>query len=108
MTSKIEPRDKSRRVEYGKVCVEGDYDWSPRPTDLTPLDIYLWGYLTSKVYIDKPRTLAQLKTNIESEIAAIPRAIRKKVIENALKRAHYVKIGRIFIRNIKYLVGFTK
>ena len=46
--------------------------------------------MKSKVYVDKPRTLAQLKTNIEREIATIPRATLEKVIENAEKRAHYV------------------
>ena len=40
--------------------------------------------------MDKPQTRAQLKTNIEREIAAIPRATLEKVIENAEKRAHYV------------------
>ena len=66
-----------------------DYDWPPRSPDLTQLDYYLWGYLKSKVYIDKPWTLAQLKTNIEREIAVIPRATLEKVIENAEKWAHY-------------------
>ena len=42
------------------------------------------------MYIDKPRTLAQLKTNIEREITAIPRATLGKGIEKAEKRAQYV------------------
>ena len=69
-----------------KVIMTG---YRPRSPDLTPLDFYLWGYLKSKVYIDKPRTGAQLKTNIEREIAAIPRATLEKMIKNAEKRAHY-------------------
>ena len=35
------------------------------------------------MYIDKPQTRAQFKTNIEREIAAMPRATLEKVIENA-------------------------
>ena len=62
------------------ISKNGDFDWPPRLPDLTPPDFYLWGFLKSKVYINKPRTLAQLKTNIEREIAAIPRAMLEKVM----------------------------
>jgi transposase len=35
----------------------GDIPWAPRSCDLTPLDFFLWGYLKSKVYINRPRVL---------------------------------------------------
>ena len=50
----------------------GDLDWPPRSPDLTPPDFFLWGYLKSKVYVNKPRTVEELKENIREEIAAIP------------------------------------
>ena len=50
----------------------GDLNWPPRSPDLTPPDFFLWGYLKSKVYVNKPRTVAELKDNIREEIAAIP------------------------------------
>ena len=40
-----------------------DINWPPRPCDLTPLDIFLWGYTKDRVYADKqlPSTLEHLK-----------------------------------------------
>ncbi|GFW32380.1 uncharacterized protein TNCV_675391 [Trichonephila clavipes] len=32
----------------------GPVNWPPRSCDLTPLDYFLWGYLNSLVYADKP------------------------------------------------------
>ena len=38
--------------------------------DLTAADFYLLDFLKSKVYVNKPKTLDELKTNIRQEIAA--------------------------------------
>ena len=57
---------------------------------MTPPDFFLWGYLKSKVYADKPRTIAKLKNNIRREIAAISTDTLAKTMENAEKRAHFV------------------
>lgn len=54
------------------ISLGGNVLWPPRSPDLSPLDFYLWGYLKGKVYDNNPTTLAQLKENIEREIAAIP------------------------------------
>ncbi|GFT31948.1 uncharacterized protein TNCV_3468141 [Trichonephila clavipes] len=40
----------------------GPVNWPPRPCDLTPLDYFLWGYVKSLVYADKPQTLTIWKT----------------------------------------------
>lgn len=45
--------------------------WPSRSCDSTPLDFFLWGYLKSLVYANKPQTIEVLKTNIEHEIRAI-------------------------------------
>lgn len=42
----------------------GHVSWSPRPCDLTPLDRFLWGYVNSLAYTDKPETIAALKANM--------------------------------------------
>ena len=39
-------------------------DWPARSPDLNPCDFFLWGYLKSKVYCPKPRTLDDLENNI--------------------------------------------
>ncbi|GFX52141.1 uncharacterized protein TNCV_548001 [Trichonephila clavipes] len=35
----------------------GPVNWPPKSCDLTPLDYFLWGYVKSLVYADKPQTL---------------------------------------------------
>lgn len=81
------PLDKPRRVNYAK---NGDIDWPARSPDLTPPDFFLWGYLKSKVYNNKPKTLRALKNNIRREIAKIPAEMLAKTMENAEKKAHLV------------------
>ncbi|GFV77640.1 putative transposable element [Trichonephila clavipes] len=46
-------------------------NWPPRSCDLTPLDYFLWGYVKSLVYADKPQTLDHLEDNIRRVIADI-------------------------------------
>ncbi|GFV02837.1 putative transposable element [Trichonephila clavipes] len=49
----------------------GPVNWPPRSCDLTPLDYFLWGYVKSLVYADKPQTLEHLEDNIRRVIADI-------------------------------------
>ena len=61
--------------------------------DLAPCDFFLWGYLTSKVYVNRPNTLEDLINNIEAEIGRIPvDMLRVRVHENFRKRARYTTI----------------
>ncbi|GFX22538.1 uncharacterized protein TNCV_2784741 [Trichonephila clavipes] len=60
----------------------GPVNWPPRSCDLTPLDYFLWGYVKSLVYADKPQTLAHLEDNIRHVIADIRPQMLEKVIEN--------------------------
>jgi len=69
------------------ISKNGDFAWPPRSPDLTPPDFFLWGYLKSKVYINKPQSIRVLKTNIRREINKIPVEMLHKVMENAEKRA---------------------
>ncbi|GFY11415.1 uncharacterized protein TNCV_3182571 [Trichonephila clavipes] len=46
-------------------------NWPPRSCDLTPLDYFLWGYVISLVYADKPQTLDHLENNIRRVIPDI-------------------------------------
>ncbi|GFW51479.1 putative LOC100569746 [Trichonephila clavipes] len=56
-------------------------NWPPRSCDLTPLDYFLWGYLKSLVYADKPQTLDHLEDNIRRVIANI----RPQMLEKSSK-----------------------
>jgi len=49
----------------------GDVNWPPRSCDLTPLDFFLWAYLKSQVYTNKPQTIDALKANIINAIQQI-------------------------------------
>ncbi|GFW64566.1 uncharacterized protein TNCV_3513881 [Trichonephila clavipes] len=59
----------------------GPVNWPPRSCDLTPLDYFLWGYVKSLVYADKPQTLDHLEDNIRRVIAYI----RQQMLENSSK-----------------------
>ncbi|GFU81538.1 DUF4817 domain-containing protein [Trichonephila clavipes] len=64
----------------------GPMNWPPRSCDLTPLDYFLWGYVKSLVYADKPQTLDHLEDNIRHVIADIRPQMFEKFIENWTSR----------------------
>ena len=47
---------------------------------------FLWGYLKSKVYVRKPRTVDDLKVSIREEIATVPQEILVNVMRNFEER----------------------
>ncbi|GFV91017.1 heat shock 70kDa protein 8 [Trichonephila clavipes] len=72
----------------------GPVNWPPRSCDLTPLDYFLWGYVKSLVYADKPQTLDHLEDNIRRVIADIRPQMLEKVIENWTSRLVYIRASR--------------
>ncbi|GFY10934.1 transposable element Tc3 transposase [Trichonephila clavipes] len=72
----------------------GPVNWPPRSCDLTPLDYFLWGYVKSLVYADKPQTLDHLEDNIRRVIADIRPQILEKVIQNWTSRLDYIRASR--------------
>ncbi|GFW77999.1 DUF4817 domain-containing protein [Trichonephila clavipes] len=72
----------------------GPGNWPPRSCDLTPLDYFLWGYVKSLVYADKPQTLHHLEDNICRVIADIRPQMLEKVIENWTSRLDYIRASR--------------
>ncbi|GFV83757.1 putative transposase [Trichonephila clavipes] len=72
----------------------GPVNWSPRSCDLTPLDYFLWGYVKSLVYADKPQTLDHLEDNIRRVIADIRPQMLEKVRENWTSRLDYIRASR--------------
>ncbi|GFU34269.1 uncharacterized protein TNCV_4976261 [Trichonephila clavipes] len=63
----------------------------PKSCDLTPLDYFLWGYVKSLVYADKPQTPDHLEDNIRRVIADIRPQMLEKVIENRTSRLDYIR-----------------
>ncbi|GFY36624.1 DUF4817 domain-containing protein [Trichonephila clavipes] len=72
----------------------GPANWPPRSCDLTPLDYFLWDYVKSLVYADKPQTLDHLEENIRRVIADIRPQMLEKVIENWTSRLDYIRASR--------------
>ncbi|GFU74021.1 hypothetical protein TNCV_1641471 [Trichonephila clavipes] len=72
----------------------GPVNWPPRSCDLTPLDYFLWGYVKSLVYADKPQTLDHLEDNIRRVNADIRSQMLEKVIENWTSRLDYIRASR--------------
>ncbi|GFX07498.1 putative LOC100569746 [Trichonephila clavipes] len=72
----------------------GPVNCPPRSWDLTPLDYFLWGYVKSLVYADKPQTLDHLEDNIRRVIADIRPQMLEKVIENWTSRLDYIRASR--------------
>ncbi|GFX13153.1 putative DD41D transposase [Trichonephila clavipes] len=68
----------------------GPVNWPPRSCDLTPLDYFLWSYVKSLVYADKP----QRQDNIRRVIADIRPQMLEKVIENWMPRLDYIRASR--------------
>ncbi|GFW09172.1 uncharacterized protein TNCV_2101261 [Trichonephila clavipes] len=72
----------------------GPVNWPPRSCDLTPLDCFLWDYVKSLVYADKPQTLDHLEDNIRRVIADIRPQMLEKVIENWTSKLDYIRASR--------------
>jgi hypothetical protein len=70
------------------ISMRGDIVWPARSPDLSPCDFFLWGYLKSKVYMHRPRTIEQLKRSIQQEVAAIPQVMIHRVMGNFRERLH--------------------
>ncbi|GFT96235.1 putative transposable element [Trichonephila clavipes] len=72
----------------------GPVNWPPRSCDLIPLDYFLWGYVKSLVYPDKPQTFDHLEDNIHRVIADIRPQMLGKVIKNWSSRLDYIRASR--------------
>ncbi|GFU88093.1 uncharacterized protein TNCV_1336621 [Trichonephila clavipes] len=68
---------------FGDLLISrfGPVNWPPRSCDLTLLDYFLWGYVKSLVYADKPHTLVHLEDNICRVISDVRPQMLEKVIE---------------------------
>ena len=69
-------------------------NWPPRSCDLTPLDYFLWGYVKSLVYVNKPQSIDALETNITRVINGISADILERVLENWTHRMDHVRASR--------------
>lgn len=61
------------RPQFGERLISrfGPVNWPPRSCDLTPLDYFLWSYVKSFDYADKPITILEPESNITRIIGRI-------------------------------------
>jgi len=64
------------------VSRNGDIPWPPSSPDLTPCNYFLWGYLKTKVFETRSRTIVDLKQRIQDEVAAIPVEMLRQVMNS--------------------------
>jgi transposase len=64
----------------------GPIEWPPRSPDLTPPDFFLWGVLKDRVYANRPKTIPDLKREIESAIRGVPQDLCAKVCRSVPSR----------------------
>ena len=64
----------------------GSVEWPPRSPDITPLDFFLWGYLKSKVFVNRALTLDELRQKITQQCQQIPAEMFKNVQESWINR----------------------
>lgn len=83
-----------RKFKDSIISRNGPVNWPPRSCDLTPLDYFLWGYVKSMVYADKPTTLEALEASITGVINAITPKMLEKVMKNWTDRMDYVRASR--------------
>ncbi|GFY32436.1 uncharacterized protein TNCV_3559441 [Trichonephila clavipes] len=60
--------------------------WPPRSPDLSPCDYWLWGYLKSQVYRDRPKSLGMLKDNIRLQCLTITPDMLYSAVHNIIPR----------------------
>jgi hypothetical protein len=56
--------------------------WPPRSPDLSPPDLFLWGYLKDTVYSNHPHTLQELQANIQRTVDRISTGTLQNVFAN--------------------------
>ncbi|GFX32578.1 uncharacterized protein TNCV_3704521 [Trichonephila clavipes] len=60
--------------------------WPPRSPDLSPCDYWLWGYLKSQVYRDRPTSLGMLKDNLRLQCLTITPDMLYSAVHNIIPR----------------------
>ena len=79
-----------QRFEDRLINMRCDVEWAPHSPDLTPSDLYLWGYMKDRVHENNPQTIVDLNTAITAMIGAIPIEECVRVIDNFV---HHLQVS---------------
>jgi hypothetical protein len=61
-------------------------EYPPRSPDLTPFDFYLWGAVHNADYTSQPSILQDVRREIDTACAVVPRATIQNVCQSAARR----------------------
>jgi len=61
--------------------------------DLSPLDFFLWGYTKDRVYINQPKTIAELESAVNETIKSVPADMLQRAIGSFEKRLRMVVVN---------------
>jgi hypothetical protein len=64
------------------ISLRGDIPWPGRSPDLSPCDLFLWGYLKAEVFKCRPQTPEELKDAIHHKITAVPEVMTRRALQN--------------------------
>jgi len=91
---------------FQKVTRNDDIAWLRRSPDLTRPDLFLWGFLKSKMFTDKSPTLQELIVKYtKREMTAIDVNMLQKVMESMHRRlSDYIEnksghLGNVIFKN---------
>jgi len=76
------------------ISRNGDQNWPLRSCDLSPCDFFLWGFVKSRVYANKPQTIPELKAEIGRVIGETEPQLCGNVIENFVERGKVCQRSR--------------
>ena len=76
------------------ISLRGDVPWPARSPDIAPCDFFLWGYLKSNVFQERPSTIEDLKEVIIRKVQEIPPDMTHRVMQNFRKRVQLCVASR--------------
>uniref|UniRef100_A0A0K0EGT5 Transposable element Tc3 transposase n=1 Tax=Strongyloides stercoralis TaxID=6248 RepID=A0A0K0EGT5_STRER len=76
----------NRLFENRVISKKANINSPARSPNLNPLDFFLWGYLKDRVYSNSPKTLDELKENIERDIDNISEDMFQNVMRSFRSR----------------------
>jgi hypothetical protein len=76
------------------ISIRGDQQWPPRSYNLAPCDFFLWGFIKSLVYVNKLRSLLDLKQEIQRVINELDGQVCENVICNFMNKVTACRASR--------------
>ncbi|KAL0879679.1 hypothetical protein ABMA27_003394 [Loxostege sticticalis] len=106
MTHQLLPADHRARLDYCQRVINLNLEEDDFPSKS---DFFLWCFLKSRVYVNKPQTLAALKENIRQEITNISQEVNHGIspLHQILLTLRFYALGTMLVAVGDY-IGVSK